>query len=150
MLTDIQTRTGFAILFTAAVSIISIGACASEPQPRPTALDPSNPAAPESAALPVAVLSPSAVLPTAVAQHTEEGVVEAPKAPSKGAKNGHVHEISASEHDNAKAAEGGKAGKQPVTLYTCPMHPEVISDKPGRCPKCGMKLVPKEPAEGKK
>ncbi len=25
--------------------------------------------------------------------------------------------------------------------YTCPMHPEVISDKPGRCPKCGMNLV---------
>ena len=25
--------------------------------------------------------------------------------------------------------------------YTCPMHPEVISDKPGRCPKCGMALV---------
>ena len=25
--------------------------------------------------------------------------------------------------------------------YTCPMHPEVISDGPGRCPKCGMKLL---------
>jgi len=25
--------------------------------------------------------------------------------------------------------------------YTCPMHPEVISDKPGQCPKCGMDLV---------
>lgn len=27
--------------------------------------------------------------------------------------------------------------------YTCPMHPEVKSDKPGNCPKCGMKLVEK-------
>ena len=27
-------------------------------------------------------------------------------------------------------------------LYTCPMHPDVISDKPGQCPKCGMTLVP--------
>jgi predicted RNA-binding Zn-ribbon protein involved in translation (DUF1610 family) len=25
--------------------------------------------------------------------------------------------------------------------YTCPMHPEVISNKRGKCPKCGMDLV---------
>lgn len=29
-------------------------------------------------------------------------------------------------------------------VYTCPMHPEVISDKPGRCPKCNMFLEPKD------
>jgi hypothetical protein len=29
------------------------------------------------------------------------------------------------------------------TAYTCPMHPEVIQDQPGRCTKCGMDLVPK-------
>ena len=26
-------------------------------------------------------------------------------------------------------------------VYTCPMHPQVRSDKPGKCPICGMKLV---------
>lgn len=26
--------------------------------------------------------------------------------------------------------------------YTCPMHPEVIQDHPGNCPKCGMALEP--------
>ncbi len=29
-------------------------------------------------------------------------------------------------------------------VYTCPMHPEIISDQPGSCPKCGMALEPKE------
>jgi transcription initiation factor IIE alpha subunit len=27
------------------------------------------------------------------------------------------------------------------TMYTCPMHPKVMSDKKGKCPKCGMDLV---------
>lgn len=29
-------------------------------------------------------------------------------------------------------------------VYTCPMHPEIIRDKPGNCPICGMTLVKKE------
>lgn len=29
------------------------------------------------------------------------------------------------------------------TYYTCPMHPEILSAKPGNCPKCGMKLEKK-------
>lgn len=31
-------------------------------------------------------------------------------------------------------------------LYTCPMHPEIISSTPGPCPKCGMSLEPVAPA----
>jgi RND family efflux transporter MFP subunit len=36
------------------------------------------------------------------------------------------------------------AAPLPATLYTCPMavHGDVVSDKPGKCPKCGMDLVP--------
>jgi len=30
----------------------------------------------------------------------------------------------------------------PGTRYTCPMHPEIIRDRPGSCPKCGMALEP--------
>lgn len=28
------------------------------------------------------------------------------------------------------------------SVYICPMHPEIKSDKPGRCPECGMQLLP--------
>lgn len=37
-----------------------------------------------------------------------------------------------------------KAGKvdtiKHATFYTCPTHSDVVSDKPGKCPKCGMDL----------
>jgi len=42
---------------------------------------------------------------------------------------------------NQAPADNGKTIK---VEYTCPMHPEVVSDKPGQCPKCGMDLVKKE------
>src|SRR5438067_13076053 len=32
--------------------------------------------------------------------------------------------------------------KPETTQYTCVMHPEVVQDHPGKCPKCGMELVP--------
>jgi len=31
-----------------------------------------------------------------------------------------------------------------IDTYTCPAHAEIVSDEPGNCPKCGMKLVPKD------
>jgi hypothetical protein len=31
-----------------------------------------------------------------------------------------------------------------MALYSCPMHPEVESDKPMNCSKCGMKLEQRE------
>jgi P-type Cu2+ transporter len=31
--------------------------------------------------------------------------------------------------------------QQALKKYTCPMHPEIIQDKLGNCPKCGMTLV---------
>ena len=43
--------------------------------------------------------------------------------------------------DEVKKKMPPKAGTQ----YTCPMHPEIVQDGPGSCPKCGMALVPMVP-----
>ena len=40
-------------------------------------------------------------------------------------------------------AEQAPPLRVPETTYTCPMHPEIVSDKPGACPKCGMALEPR-------
>lgn len=45
-----------------------------------------------------------------------------------------VNGCKKSEHDSSAHAH----------QYTCPMHPEVVQDAPGNCPKCGMKLVEKK------
>lgn len=37
---------------------------------------------------------------------------------------------------------GNHSATEETHLYTCPMHPEVITEEPGQCPKCGMDLVP--------
>jgi Cu+-exporting ATPase len=53
----------------------------------------------------------------------------------------HPHQAHAHDHPHAEAApSGAESGARP--RYTCPMHPEVVRDAPGSCPKCGMALVP--------
>jgi hypothetical protein len=125
-------------------SLLTLAACASEPRRPPSALDPSSPDAPE---------SPPASLPSALA---------APVASqSAGSEQGHAGHGSAAPSCDAgtsaappgtgHAHHGGPDSSRDAgaaTVYTCAMHPEVRSDKPGTCPKCGMKLMPEQPGAG--
>lgn len=76
-------------------------------------------------------------------------------APSKftSNRNGETHHFcSASckskfDADPSKFTSGGNKTSAPAksaskALYTCPMHPEVVQEGPGSCPKCGMALEP--------
>lgn len=57
--------------------------------------------------------------------------------------------LASCTRSNSNAAKSGNDSVQAVSTsvakeyYTCPMHPSVISDKPGACPVCGMALVKK-------
>src|SRR4029077_20010657 len=54
-----------------------------------------------------------------------------------------IAEHSHGEHPPSAGTATSGAASEPEEKqkYTCPMHPEVITDHPGNCPKCGMKLV---------
>jgi len=44
----------------------------------------------------------------------------------------------------APVASPAMAATSGAVTYTCSMHPEVVSDKPGKCPKCNMDLIVKK------
>jgi transcription initiation factor IIE alpha subunit len=50
----------------------------------------------------------------------------------------------------AQEKAGKKDTTQHVALYSCPMHPDVKMDKPGKCPQCGMNLSLSKKEEMKK
>jgi len=49
-----------------------------------------------------------------------------------------AHYLTGAHKKHAEQAPSAPAGTQ----YTCPMHPEIVRDAPGDCPKCGMALEP--------
>ncbi|MEQ6916618.1 copper-transporting P-type ATPase [Halomonas aquatica] len=57
----------------------------------------------------------------------------------------HEHATQSARGEDRQAAGPGTAGQPSGSRYTCPMHPEVVADQPGDCPKCGMALEPTAP-----
>jgi hypothetical protein len=54
--------------------------------------------------------------------------------------------VAASPGDTAGMTGAGTAAMVPITRvkWICPMDSDVVGDKPGKCPKCGMNLQKKE------
>ncbi|WP_371876552.1 heavy metal-binding domain-containing protein [Pyxidicoccus fallax] len=128
----------------ALASLLVLAACASEPRRPPASLDPSNPDAPESPPVspPDTLTAPAPLTPSFAqprgANASRHGAEAPASARDAGTRtSGHVHEGAPSR---APARDAGSA-----TVYVCPMHPEVRSETPGTCPKCGMRLEPERP-----
>ncbi|MDA8257743.1 MAG: copper-translocating P-type ATPase [Betaproteobacteria bacterium] len=54
----------------------------------------------------------------------------------------HSHHEHAHVHAHASPTSPDVAAASSGTRYTCPMHPDIVRDAPGSCPKCGMALIP--------
>jgi P-type Cu+ transporter len=62
------------------------------------------------------------------------------EAPERYLSDTHQHEMPAAPHVRApEAVQSLTTGR---SKWTCPMHPEVVRDRPGSCPICGMALEP--------
>ncbi|MEX1661529.1 heavy metal translocating P-type ATPase [Thioclava sp. 15-R06ZXC-3] len=59
--------------------------------------------------------------------------------------SGCQHKFEARPQDYLGVRPAAKAMPE-GTQYTCPMHPEIVRDHPGDCPKCGMALEPMNPS----
>jgi Heavy metal binding domain len=62
-----------------------------------------------------------------------------------GSSSGQALNHPDTEHDPPPSLSYGVAGQrehEKKQKYTCPMHPDVVANHPGNCPKCGMKLTP--------
>jgi hypothetical protein len=66
----------------------------------------------------------------------------APLPPTKPVAPPPRHPIEKKRIDAPSGAEPPPSAAGSHATYSCPMHPEVRSESPGTCPKCGMSLVP--------
>ena len=98
---------------------------------------PGNPEAP-SAKLPVIES-----LKADLADATSPVLGAAGGAHDPGAHDHAAHGHAAHDHA-AQGQNDAKPSDDKATRYTCSMHPEVVTNEPGKCPKCGMALIPKK------
>jgi len=119
-----------------AASVIGISGCSAKyAEPPLPENHPANPAAP-SAPIPARSRTLDRVDPV-VPEAADTGAHHHHTAP--GTPPADTHALPPQE----PAGPAGQPSADASAAYTCPMHPEVVSTEPGRCPKCGMALVKK-------
>ena len=119
--------------------LLAFVGCGSGVPPRSAALDPSNANGPES---PPFSGSPALTEPPITADG-ESRHADSSNGEGSEQHGGHGHGAANLAGTRSTTALQAGGSDQPAT-YTCPMHPEVTSSQPGKCPKCGMNLVPKK------
>ncbi|PZR71008.1 MAG: hypothetical protein DLM73_16840 [Chthoniobacterales bacterium] len=122
-------RQAFALL-----ALIALSGCATSFEPRPVPAD--HPASAEAAEAPRPKMKRLA---------TADELTRKTKAQLA------RQDVPTPDFQNSEETHDMKTMGQPKTqtapkasYWTCVMHPEIHSDKPGQCPKCGMTLVKKE------
>ena len=126
----------------ACAAIFLVAGCSAELAQRPAANDPTSAAAAEAPFTPPPAYAPDPLLCATPPKSAEP--------PPTGTE--HIHSPTSTPPGNppmreepgarAPAATSPMHHDHAKTIYTCPMHPEVRSSTPGKCPKCGMTLVP--------
>jgi hypothetical protein len=121
-----------------ACATILIGGCGSELAERPASSDPTNVAAAEAPYRAPPTYQPDPLLSPVPPKSAEP--------PPTGKEQ--VHSPTATPPGNPPMREEpgghGRAHPHGHAVYACPMHPDVRQPEPGKCPKCGMTLVPKD------
>lgn len=141
----------------AAICIAAAAGCSGELAERPPANDPGNVAAAEApyrrppSYEPDPLLSPvppkSAEAPPTGSEQLHSPTATPPGNPPLREEPGGHAPAHPADHGSMPGMHHEPAKPAP-TVYTCPMHPEVRQSAPGKCPKCGMTLVPVTPKGG--
>ena len=120
-----------------ALGLALIAGCAAQSEPAQVPAD--HPANPSAAAAP---LSPPSE--TLAAGADGAGTGTGPRSTVQATSDGGAAHDPGDVHDGHGMTPAAPHASPAATVaYTCPHHPEVVSDKPGECPKCHMTLRPK-------
>src|SRR5690349_14631684 len=107
----------------------------------PLVLGPDHPASVEAAAAPASPPSTTLAIDRSPTTRPSTSATSHPAS-----HEGHAGHGQAGENTHAPQPATAPAATQPASraVYTCAHHPNVVSDQPGNCPKCKMKLTRKE------